>query len=46
MLCVAAELGDYSQSEQSPDYLSEYNFIPNPPEDFEKEVAKLHQQHT
>ncbi|MCJ8747511.1 hypothetical protein PDJAM_G00154310 [Pangasius djambal] len=43
---VQAELGDYSQSEQSPDYLSEYSFIPNPPEDFEKEVAKLHQQHT
>lgn len=44
--CVAAELGDYNQSEQSPDYLSEYSFIPEPPEDFEKEVAKLHQQHT
>ncbi|KAI5088866.1 protein tyrosine phosphatase, non-receptor type 4b isoform X2 [Silurus meridionalis] len=43
---VQAELGDHSQSEQSADYLSEYSFIPNPPEDFEKEVAKLHQQHT
>ncbi|KAK3528373.1 hypothetical protein QTP86_034129 [Hemibagrus guttatus] len=43
---VQAELGDYSQSEQSQDYLSEYSFIPNLPEDFEKEVAKLHQQHT
>ncbi|TSK67217.1 Tyrosine-protein phosphatase non-receptor type 4 [Bagarius yarrelli] len=43
---VQAELGDHSQSEQPADYLSEYSFIPNPPEDFEKEVAKLHQQHT
>uniref|UniRef100_A0AAR2JWU0 protein-tyrosine-phosphatase n=1 Tax=Pygocentrus nattereri TaxID=42514 RepID=A0AAR2JWU0_PYGNA len=42
---IQAELGDYSQSEHLPGYLSEYSFIPNPPEDFEKEVAKLHQQH-
>ncbi|XP_058616491.1 tyrosine-protein phosphatase non-receptor type 4b isoform X1 [Onychostoma macrolepis] len=42
---VQAELGDYSHSEHLPGYLSEYNFIPNPPQDFEKEVAKLHQEH-
>uniref|UniRef100_A0A8B9LII9 protein-tyrosine-phosphatase n=1 Tax=Astyanax mexicanus TaxID=7994 RepID=A0A8B9LII9_ASTMX len=42
---IQAELGDYSQSEHLPGYLSEFSFIPNPPEDFEKEVAKLHQQH-
>ncbi|XP_026872433.1 tyrosine-protein phosphatase non-receptor type 4b isoform X2 [Electrophorus electricus] len=42
---VQAELGDYSQSEHSSGYLSEFTFISNPPEDFEKEVAKLHQQH-
>uniref|UniRef100_A0A8C1TIZ8 protein-tyrosine-phosphatase n=1 Tax=Cyprinus carpio TaxID=7962 RepID=A0A8C1TIZ8_CYPCA len=42
---VQAELGDYSHSEHLPGYLSEYSFIPNPPQDFEKEVAKLHQEH-
>uniref|UniRef100_A0A673LZ33 protein-tyrosine-phosphatase n=1 Tax=Sinocyclocheilus rhinocerous TaxID=307959 RepID=A0A673LZ33_9TELE len=35
---VQAELGDYSHSEHLPGYLSEYSFIPNPPQDFEKEV--------
>ncbi|XP_069472851.1 tyrosine-protein phosphatase non-receptor type 4 isoform X2 [Ambystoma mexicanum] len=29
-----------------PGYLSEYFFIPNQLQDFEKETAKLHQQHT
>uniref|UniRef100_A0A8C2EMW1 Tyrosine-protein phosphatase n=1 Tax=Cyprinus carpio TaxID=7962 RepID=A0A8C2EMW1_CYPCA len=42
---VQAELGDYSHSEHLPGYLSEYSFIPNPPQDFEKEVTKLHQEH-
>ncbi|XP_056303839.1 tyrosine-protein phosphatase non-receptor type 4b isoform X2 [Danio aesculapii] len=42
---VQAELGDYSHSEHLSGYLSEYSFIPNPPQDFEKEVAKLHQEH-
>ncbi|XP_048038717.1 tyrosine-protein phosphatase non-receptor type 4b isoform X1 [Megalobrama amblycephala] len=42
---VQAEVGDYSHSEHLPGYLSEYSFIPNPPQDFEKEVAKLHQEH-
>uniref|UniRef100_A0A672P3B8 protein-tyrosine-phosphatase n=1 Tax=Sinocyclocheilus grahami TaxID=75366 RepID=A0A672P3B8_SINGR len=45
LFCVSAELGDYSHSEHLPGYLSEYSFIPNPPQDFEKEVAKLHQEH-
>ncbi|RXN13568.1 tyrosine- phosphatase non-receptor type 4-like isoform X1 [Labeo rohita] len=42
---LKTELGDYSHSEHLPGYLSEYSFIPNPPQDFEKEVAKLHQEH-
>uniref|UniRef100_A0A8C2EMV2 protein-tyrosine-phosphatase n=1 Tax=Cyprinus carpio TaxID=7962 RepID=A0A8C2EMV2_CYPCA len=45
LFCVSAELGDYSHSEHLPGYLSEYSFIPNPPQDFEKEVTKLHQEH-
>lgn len=44
-LLFLAELGDYSEAEHSPGYLSEYSFIPNPPQDFHKEVAKHHQQH-
>uniref|UniRef100_A0A669F117 Tyrosine-protein phosphatase n=1 Tax=Oreochromis niloticus TaxID=8128 RepID=A0A669F117_ORENI len=43
---VQSELGDYSEAEHSPGYLSEYSFIPNPPQDFHKEVAKHHQQHS
>uniref|UniRef100_A0A8D2ZV57 Tyrosine-protein phosphatase n=1 Tax=Scophthalmus maximus TaxID=52904 RepID=A0A8D2ZV57_SCOMX len=35
-----------SESEHSSGYLSEYCFIPNPPQDFHKEVAKHHQQHS
>ncbi|CAO2636572.1 Tyrosine-protein phosphatase non-receptor type 4 [Lemmus lemmus] len=42
---VQSELGDYNQSENLPGYLSDYFFIPNQPQDFEKEIAKLHQQH-
>lgn len=42
----AAELGDYSHSEHLPGYLSEFCFIQNAPQDFEKEIAKHHQQHT
>uniref|UniRef100_A0A7N8Y3H9 Tyrosine-protein phosphatase n=1 Tax=Mastacembelus armatus TaxID=205130 RepID=A0A7N8Y3H9_9TELE len=42
---VQSELGDYSETEHSPGYLSDYCFIPNPPQDFHKEVAKHHQQH-
>uniref|UniRef100_A0AAY4CN88 protein-tyrosine-phosphatase n=1 Tax=Denticeps clupeoides TaxID=299321 RepID=A0AAY4CN88_9TELE len=42
---LTAELGDYSHSEHLPGYLSEYSFIPTPPQDFEKEITKLHQQH-
>lgn len=44
-LLFLAELGDYSEAQHSPGYLSEYSFIPNPPQDFHKEVAKHHQQH-
>ncbi|GAB5575593.1 tyrosine-protein phosphatase non-receptor type 4 isoform X10 [Prionailurus iriomotensis] len=43
---LPSELGDYNQSENLPGYLSDYSFIPNQPQDFEKEIAKLHQQHT
>lgn len=42
---LLAELGDYNQSENLPGYLSDYSFIPSQPQDFEKEIAKLHQQH-
>ncbi|KAH0621285.1 hypothetical protein JD844_022407 [Phrynosoma platyrhinos] len=42
---VQSELGDYSFSENFPGYLSDYSFIPGQPQDFEKEVSKLHQQH-
>uniref|UniRef100_A0A3B5B4H5 Tyrosine-protein phosphatase n=1 Tax=Stegastes partitus TaxID=144197 RepID=A0A3B5B4H5_9TELE len=41
----SSELGDYSETEHNPGYLSEYCFIPNPPQDFHKEVSKHHQQH-
>uniref|UniRef100_A0A8D2J2R5 protein-tyrosine-phosphatase n=1 Tax=Varanus komodoensis TaxID=61221 RepID=A0A8D2J2R5_VARKO len=41
----SAELGDYSLSENFPGYLSDYSFVPSQPQDFEKEVSKLHQQH-
>uniref|UniRef100_A0A8C5Q639 Tyrosine-protein phosphatase n=1 Tax=Leptobrachium leishanense TaxID=445787 RepID=A0A8C5Q639_9ANUR len=43
---VQSELGDYSTSEHLPGYLSDFSFIPNQPQDFEKEIAKLHQQHS
>ncbi|KAM8789750.1 tyrosine-protein phosphatase non-receptor type 4 isoform 6-T7 [Rhynchonycteris naso] len=43
---VQSEFGDYNQSETLTSYLSDYSFIPNQPQDFEKEIAKLHQQHT
>ncbi|KAJ8003586.1 hypothetical protein DPEC_G00149880 [Dallia pectoralis] len=42
---VQSELGDYSPDEHLPGYLSEYSFIPNAPQDFEKDIAKHHQQH-
>nr|XP_014340810.1 PREDICTED: tyrosine-protein phosphatase non-receptor type 4 [Latimeria chalumnae] len=42
---VQSELGDYSHSEHLPGYLADYSFIPNQHQDFEKEIAKLHQQH-
>ncbi|KAF7216069.1 tyrosine-protein phosphatase non-receptor type 4 isoform X3 [Nothobranchius furzeri] len=43
---VQSELGDYNETEHSSGYLSDYCFIPNPPEDFHKEVSKHHQQHS
>ncbi|XP_030198763.1 tyrosine-protein phosphatase non-receptor type 4 isoform X3 [Gadus morhua] len=43
---VQSELGDYSESENAPGYLSEFFFIPSPPQDFHKEVTKHHQQHS
>ncbi|XP_048390229.1 tyrosine-protein phosphatase non-receptor type 4 isoform X1 [Stegostoma tigrinum] len=42
---VQSELGDYNISEHLPGYLADYSFISNQPQDFEKEIAKLHQQH-
>ncbi|KAK1165884.1 tyrosine-protein phosphatase non-receptor type 4-like isoform X1 [Acipenser oxyrinchus oxyrinchus] len=42
---VQSELGDCNQSEHLPGYLADYCFIPNPPQDFEKEIAKQHLQH-
>ncbi|XP_056391173.1 tyrosine-protein phosphatase non-receptor type 4 [Hyla sarda] len=42
---VQSEIGDYSDSEHLPGYLEDFSFIPNQPLDFEKEIAKLHQQH-
>ncbi|XP_078119410.1 tyrosine-protein phosphatase non-receptor type 4 [Sander vitreus] len=43
---VQSELGDYSETEHTAGYLSEFCFMPNPPQDFHKEVAKHHQQHS
>ncbi|XP_043916669.1 tyrosine-protein phosphatase non-receptor type 4 [Protopterus annectens] len=43
---IQSELGDYSHSEHLPGYLTECTFLPNQPHEFEKEVAKLHQQHS
>ncbi|KAJ3592137.1 hypothetical protein NHX12_007266 [Muraenolepis orangiensis] len=43
---VQSELGDYSEGEHVPGYLSEFFFIPSPPQDFHKEVTKHHQQHS
>eukprot|EP00079_Xenopus_tropicalis_P004651 NP_001090635.1 tyrosine-protein phosphatase non-receptor type 4 [Xenopus tropicalis] len=40
-----SELGDYNHSEHLPGYLAEYSYVPEQPLDFEKEIAKLHQQH-
>lgn len=39
---VQSELGDYNHLENLPGYLSDYSFIPGQPQDFEKEIAKLH----
>ncbi|KAK2904989.1 hypothetical protein Q8A67_006788 [Cirrhinus molitorella] len=43
---VQSEVGDYSEAENLPGYLSEFCFIPNQPQGFEKEVTKHHQQHS
>ncbi|XP_059355883.1 tyrosine-protein phosphatase non-receptor type 4-like [Carassius carassius] len=43
---VQSELGDYSEAKNLPGYLSEFCFIPNQPQGFEKEVTKHHQQHS
>ncbi|XP_050975067.1 tyrosine-protein phosphatase non-receptor type 4 isoform X2 [Labeo rohita] len=43
---VQSELGDYNEAENLPGYLSEFCFIPNQPQGFEKEVTKHHQQHS
>ncbi|KAA0715732.1 Tyrosine-protein phosphatase non-receptor type 4 [Triplophysa tibetana] len=43
---VQSEAGDYSEAENSSGYLSEFCFIPNQPQGFEKDVTKHHQQHS
>ncbi|XP_033842502.1 tyrosine-protein phosphatase non-receptor type 4 [Periophthalmus magnuspinnatus] len=44
---VQSELGDYSEQEHPiGEYLSDFSFIPNPPQDFHREVCKHHQQHS
>uniref|UniRef100_A0A4W3HW26 Tyrosine-protein phosphatase n=1 Tax=Callorhinchus milii TaxID=7868 RepID=A0A4W3HW26_CALMI len=43
IFCFTAELGDYNDSEHLPGYLAEFSFVPSQPQDFEKEIAKLHQ---
>uniref|UniRef100_A0A8C1AGW7 Tyrosine-protein phosphatase n=1 Tax=Cyprinus carpio carpio TaxID=630221 RepID=A0A8C1AGW7_CYPCA len=43
---ILTELGDYSEAENLPGNLSEFCFIPNQPQGFEKEVTKHHQQHS
>ncbi|XP_073701703.1 tyrosine-protein phosphatase non-receptor type 4 [Garra rufa] len=43
---VQSELGDYNEAENLPGYLSEFRFILNQPQGFEKEVTKHHQQHS
>ncbi|KAK9969348.1 hypothetical protein ABG768_027528 [Culter alburnus] len=42
---VQSELGDYNDAENLSGYLSEFCFIPNQPQGFEKDVTKHHQQH-
>ncbi|CAJ0967429.1 unnamed protein product [Ranitomeya imitator] len=43
---LKTEIGDYSHSEHLPGYLVDFSFVPSQPLDFEKEIAKLHQQHS
>ncbi|KAM6970309.1 tyrosine-protein phosphatase non-receptor type 4 [Aplochiton taeniatus] len=43
---VQSELGDCNDSDHAPGYLSEYSFISSPPQGFDKEVNKHHQQHS
>uniref|UniRef100_A0A672TGH4 Tyrosine-protein phosphatase n=1 Tax=Sinocyclocheilus grahami TaxID=75366 RepID=A0A672TGH4_SINGR len=43
---ILTELGDYCEAENLPGNLSEFCFIPNQPQGFEKEVTKHHQQHS
>ena len=45
MFSYLAELGDFNPDEHREGYLSEFRFIPNQDEEFEKEVAKHHQSH-
>ncbi|XP_069051113.1 tyrosine-protein phosphatase non-receptor type 3 isoform X1 [Lepisosteus oculatus] len=42
---VQSELGDHSDSEHQPGYLSEFRFIPEQDEDFLTKVESLHEQH-
>ena len=42
---ISAELGDFNPDEHRDGYLSEFRFVPNQNEDFEKEVAQHHKNH-
>lgn len=42
---VQSELGDYNIEDHGSGYLSEFRFVPNQTEEFEREVELLHKQH-
>lgn len=42
---VQSEMGDFNPDEHIDGYLSEFRFVPNQNEDFEKEVAQHHKNH-
>jgi len=42
---VQSELGDYNPDEHVEGYLSEFRFVPNQLEDFERDVTELHKLH-
>lgn len=44
-LAVQSELGDYNVDEHKNNYVSEFKFIANQTEDFEREIIRLHKMH-